>query len=193
MTKAKTRARDILKALPLSKKQRDLYGHGVEAMDEASLERATSKLEAALSRAPSTLAAAREMLAKRQRQSRKRAVILVADEAYRNILTSMLGQKLEIETPNAPEEAIQMITRTVPDIVICDFRMPQMSGLDILREMRRAASSPLMIFVRTTNPEEDGEVAAAGATGYRVSNPAGELTRAVTSAIEASARLSEKV
>jgi len=44
------------------------------AMDEATLERTTSKLESALSRAPETLAAARELLANQQAQLRKRAV-----------------------------------------------------------------------------------------------------------------------
>ena len=194
MVDAKTRAQNILRALPLSQKQRELYERGAAVMDEATLERTTSKLESALSRVPETLAAARELLANQQARSRKRAVIFVEDEEYRHDLTDMLGEKLEIETPDAPEEAIQMIGRTLPDIVICDFQMPSMKGgLDLVRRMRRAASAPCTVFVLTTNPEEDGQVAAAGATGYRVSNTAADLTRAVTSAIEASAWLSDKV
>jgi CheY-like chemotaxis protein len=194
MADAKTRAQNVLRALPLSRKQRELYERGVAAMDEATLERTTSKLESALSRVPAALAAARELLANQQPQSRKRAVIFVEDEEYRHDLTGMLGEKLEIETAHAPEEAIQMISRTFPDIVICDLMMPSMRGLDVVRRIRRAASSPRTIFfVLTTNPEEDGQVAAAGAIGYRVSKTATDLTRAVTSAIEARARLSEKV
>jgi DNA-binding NarL/FixJ family response regulator len=162
-------------------------------MDEATLERTTSKLESALSRAPETLAAARELLVNQRAQSRKRAVILVEDEEYRHVLTGLLGEKLEIETPDAPEEAIQTIRRTVPDIVICDLKRPITTGIDLIRRMRRAASAPCTIFVLTTNPEEDGQVAAAGATGYRASLKATELTRAVTSAIEASVWLSETV
>ena len=59
MADAKTRARNILSALPLSTKQREIYDRGVAAMDDATLERTTSKLESALLRAPETLAAAR--------------------------------------------------------------------------------------------------------------------------------------
>jgi CheY-like chemotaxis protein len=191
MADVKTRAQNILRALPLSQKQRELYERGAAAMDEATLERTTSKLESALSRAPATLAAARELLANQQAQSRKRAVIFVQDKEYRHDLTGMLGEKLEIEMADAPEEAIQMIRRTLPDIVICDLKMPSMSGLDLVRRIRRAASLPCTIFVLTTNPEEDGQVAAAGATGYRVSNTPKDLTRAVTSAIEARAVRSE--
>ncbi len=193
MPDAKTRAQNILRALPLSQKQRELYERGAAAMDEAMLERTTSKLELALSQAPETLAAARELLANQHGRSRKRAVIFVEDEEYRHDLTGMLGEKLEIETPDAPEEAIQMVGRTLPDIVICDLKMPSINGLDLVRRIRRAASSPCTIFVLTTNPEEDGQVAAAGATGYRISKTARDLTRAVTSAIEASAWLSDKV
>src|SRR5258708_36854155 len=175
MADAKTRAQSILRALPLSQKQRELYERGVAAMDATTLERTTSRLESALSRAPETLAAARELLANQQARSRKRAVILVEDEEYRHVLTGMLGEKLQIETPGEPEEAIQMIGRSVPDIVICDIKMPRMRGVDLIRRMRRAASAPCTIFVRTTNAEEDLQVAAVGATGYPASNTATQL------------------
>jgi CheY-like chemotaxis protein len=194
MVDVKVRAQNLLKALPLSRKQRELYQRGVAAMDEATLERTTSKLESALSRVPAALTAARELLANQQAESPKRAVIFVEDEEYRHELTGMLGEKMELETPDAPEEAIQLIGRTSPDIVICDLKMPRMKGVEFVRFIRRmrAASAPCMIFVRTANPEEDGHVAAAGATAYRANTPT-ELTRAVTSAIEAHAWLSEKV
>ena len=181
-----------MRALPLSPKQRELYERGVAAMDDPTLERTTRKLESTLSRVPETLVAARELLASQQAQSRKRAVILVADEKYRYVLKEMLREKMEIVTPYAPDEAIEMIGRTYPDIVICDLKMPHMNGLDLIKRMRRAASEHCTIFVLTANPEEDGQVAAAGAAGYRASNTAAELTKIVASAIEASAWLSAK-
>ena len=55
MADAKTRAQDILRALPLSQKQRELYERGVAAMDEATLERTTSKLESALHKADASI------------------------------------------------------------------------------------------------------------------------------------------
>jgi CheY-like chemotaxis protein len=192
MADALTRARAILEALPLTKKQRDLYSRGMAAMDGAALERTTSKLESTLARAPETLAAARELLATQQSQTRKRAVILVENEKLRKILTSTLGEQMEIETTSFPEEAIQLIGRTVPDVVICDIHVPHMDDMATIRRIR-AAAGHLPIFVLTANPEQDGLVAAAGATGYRAANAEKELSVAVSSAIKATASLSVKI
>jgi CheY-like chemotaxis protein len=163
-------------------------------MDEAMLERTTSKLESALSRAPETLAAAEKLLAQQDTRSRKRAVIFIEDKKYRHDLTDLLSGKLEIETPDAPEEALWVIDRHHPDIVIFDLSMPAMNGLEIVKRLRREASfENCTIFVLTSNPEEDGQVAAAGGTGYRASNAVTDLSRAVTSAVEARDLLSDTV
>jgi len=182
MANARIRARNILRALPLSPKQRDLYERGLDGMDEGI----TSKLESSLSRAPQTLAAARKLLEHQESRSRKRAVILIEDKAFRHDLTVLLSGTLEIETPNAPEEAVQAIGRDRPEVLILDLKMPAMSGLEVLRRVRRQVSfQNCTIIVLTYNTEEDGQVAAAGAMGYRASNTVTDLSRVVTSAVEA--------
>ena len=129
MADVKSRARSILKALPLSPKRRELYERGIAAMDEATLERTTSRLESALSKAPATLAAARKLLESQQAQQRKRVLIMVEDEAYRRDLVDQLSNRLhdkvEIETFEAPQNVIGMIDRMVSirGVVICDFKM----------------------------------------------------------------------
>jgi CheY-like chemotaxis protein len=185
MANARIRAKNILRALPLSRKQRDLYERGVEGMDEGMLEGITSKLESSLSRAPKTLLAAQKLLAQPEARSRKRAVIWIEDKEFRHDLTGLLSRTMEIETPHAPEEAIQAIGRDRPEVVILDFKMPAMSGLEVLRQMRRVVSfQNCTIIVLTYNAEEDGQVAAAGAMGYRASNTVTDLSRVVTSAVE---------
>ncbi len=160
-------------------------------MDEATLERTASKIESALSSAPEALAAARELLTNQQAQSRKRAVIFVEDEQYRRVLASALGEKFEIQTPGALEEAIELLG-SFPGVVICELKAPSRQRVQIIRRMRRASSS-CPIFVRTADPEEDGQVAAAGAIGYRASEKVADLARTVTSAIEASSWLSGEI
>jgi hypothetical protein len=61
-TDARMRAQNILKALPLSDKQSELYGRGITAMNEEALERTTSKFESTLLCTSGTLAAAQELL-----------------------------------------------------------------------------------------------------------------------------------
>ena len=185
MSDVRTRARNLLRVLPLSDRQRQLYERGVDAMDEATLERTTNRLESALSRAPDALAVARDLVTQQQRQQRKRVVILVEDEEYRGVLVKMLGDKVDISTPDAPEKAIDMVWRTGSDVMICDFKMPRMNSLELIRRIRLVGAVALTVFVRTNNPEEDGQVAAVGATGYSASRAATDLTRAVTSAIAA--------
>jgi hypothetical protein len=103
---------------------------------------------------------------------------------YINFLIEQVNHYAEANSVKALKRALSLAR---------DFGNPRMRGVHLIRQMRRVASSPCTIFVRTTNPEEDGQVAAAGATGYRASNTAMDLTRAVASAIEASAWLSNKV
>jgi hypothetical protein len=186
MADAKTRARNILRALPLSQRQRDLYERGVAAMDEAALERTTNNLKSALSRVPETLAAARDLLAEQKAQSRKRAVIYFEGNTDPPDLIKIVSAELETETTNAPEEAIEMVGAKSPAVVICAFQMPRTKAVGLIGRMRRAASAPCTILVPTTSADEDAQVALAGATGYR----AKELQQAITKAIQASDWLS---
>ena len=63
MADVKIRAREILHALPLSQPQRDLYERGFNALDEATLEQTTTRLESVISTLPRILADARELFA----------------------------------------------------------------------------------------------------------------------------------
>jgi CheY-like chemotaxis protein len=193
MSDAKTRARSILRALPLARREREFYDEGVDKMEEGRLEETTRDLEAVLAQVPQVLEEARKLLKDQQAQSPRPAAIVFGDEAYREFLTRNFGEKLEIRTSNTPEDAIQMIGQTSPSIVICDLKMPRVKGINIIRRMRRAASAPCTILVLTTTPEEDAQVAAVGATGYAASNTVAELMRVVTNAIQAITSLSDKV
>ena len=130
------------------------------------------------------------MLTNQQAHSRKRVVILVQDGAYRHTLAETLAEELVVEAPDEMEVAIDILDNTFPDIVICDFQILNMNGVDVTKRMRHATSTSHAVFVRTTNPEEDGQVAAAGASGYPASNPPADLVRAVTSAAKAIESLS---
>ena len=66
-------------------------------------------------------------------------VMLVDDE---EMVTAALGSFLELETPyrvlsfNAPRRAIQALDRESVDVVVADFMMPEMDGVEFLKAVR---------------------------------------------------------
>jgi DNA-binding NarL/FixJ family response regulator len=60
--------------------------------------------------------------------------------------------------------AIESARRLQPDALILDARMPGGSGLDVLRELKRSASAPLvMVFTSFPSAEDRHAYLAAGA------------------------------
>jgi DNA-binding NtrC family response regulator len=66
-------------------------------------------------------------------------VMLVDDE---EMVTTALGSFLQLETPyrvltfNSPRLAIQILERETVDVVVADFMMPEMDGVDFLKAVR---------------------------------------------------------
>jgi len=101
------------------------------------------------------------------------------------------------------EEALRMVRRLEPDVVLMDLLMPVMSGIEATREIRREL--PKVEVVALTSVLEDASVAGAiraGAIGYLLKNTeADELRQALRAAAvgqvhlapEAAARLMREV
>ena len=70
-------------------------------------------------------------------------------------------------------EAVDVVTRTVPDVVLMDIRMPRTDGLAATRKLRERGS-PTRILVLTTFDADELVVAAlrAGATGFLLKDTA---------------------
>ena len=67
------------------------------------------------------------------------SVLLVDDEKdFLEVLTKRLRKrKLKLVAADSGEEAIRTIQSTQVDVVVLDMRMPQMDGLQTLREIKR--------------------------------------------------------
>ncbi|MBC8352024.1 MAG: response regulator [Planctomycetes bacterium] len=67
------------------------------------------------------------------------------------------------------QEALKFFRSSVFDIVITDFNMPKMNGLELVKEIR-AAGSEVPILMLTTEAERSMVVAAiqAGVSGYLI-------------------------
>src|SRR5258706_6378234 len=83
--------------------------------------------------------------------------------------------------------AISMMTTEKPDIVLLDIMMPEISGLDILRQMHRdptLANIPVIVITAKSMPADIKNGMEAGASTY-LTKPVGylELKEAVERAL----------
>lgn len=85
-------------------------------------------------------------------------VCLVEDQTLvREGIRSLLALSSEIKIVGEAgdgEEAIQVITRTRPDVVLLDMKLPRRSGLDVLRELKQREQLPPTLILTTFDDDE---------------------------------------
>jgi CheY-like chemotaxis protein len=95
--------------------------------------------------------------------------ILSARETVLNLLKA-LGFTHFLEAENG-EDALEKIRNTTPGLIISDWNMPKMNGLNLLRAVRSRPESPYIPFIFLTSKSEVEDVALAsdgGASAYLV-------------------------
>lgn len=82
------------------------------------------------------------------------------------------------------DEALAVVARTDPDVLLLDLRMPRRGGVDTIRALREAGSAVRVLVLTTFDADTDVVPAIeAGATGYLLKDePADELARGVRAA-----------
>ncbi|HTP70543.1 MAG TPA: response regulator transcription factor [Dongiaceae bacterium] len=103
------------------------------------------------------------------------ATILVVDDEpqIRRVLRSTLSFRgYTITEATSGEEALQLVPKLKPDLILLDVNLPGMSGVETCREIRRSTDAPI-IMLTVRNAERDKVVALdAGADDY-VTKPFG--------------------
>ena len=183
MSESGDRAKRLLTELPLSKRQRELYQRSADSMEPAELDRVADTLETVLGDAPAAAASLREWLKRRREHTRKKAVVVIKDESYREQLVAMLKEQLEVQLFQTAKEALDNISDSSADVLICDLDLPVMGGLELVRRIRRSTLHDFVVFIRTGNAEEFGRVAAHHAAPYPIDGTAANLYRAIVSAV----------
>ena len=122
--------------------------------------------------------------------SPEKTVLIVEDEAdAAELFAEMMrvsGFRVRKTSYSAP--ALTMMTEEKPDIVLLDIMMPEISGLDILRQMRQdpaLANIPVVVVSAKSMPADIRNGMEAGASTY-LTKPVGflELKEAVERALE---------
>jgi len=102
-------------------------------------------------------------------------LVVVDDHAlFRRGLISLLAEMPEIEVVGEAEdgfEALDVIQKTDPDIVLLDLNMPRMDGIETVRALHQKGDQ-CRVLMLTISQDDDDLLAAirAGADGYLLKN-----------------------
>ncbi len=114
--------------------------------------------------------------------------ILVVDDhpVVRHGLVSMLSYEQDIEVVGEAAdglEAVHLIRERLPDIVLLDLRLPNLSGIEVMKQVRSESSQVRFLVLTTYDTDEYiAPALAAGAQGYLLKDVTpDELARAVRS------------
>ncbi|OGX38166.1 MAG: hypothetical protein A3D87_07785 [Omnitrophica WOR_2 bacterium RIFCSPHIGHO2_02_FULL_50_17] len=76
-------------------------------------------------------------------------------------------RQIDVFTASGGQEALEIIDKEKPDLVLLDVRMEQMNGVDVLKELRDKGSDTKVIMVTGVEDEETMNMANAyGVRGY---------------------------
>lgn len=114
------------------------------------------------------------MSARRQSILKKKKHVLIIDDQTtgRTILEKVIEQiadNLDVHAFGSPTEALEWIDQYDPDLIITDYRMPEMNGVEFIREVRarpHCENVPLMMITVVSEKEVRYEALDAGATAF---------------------------
>lgn len=123
----------------------------------------------------------------------QKTVLIIEDEedAAELFAEMMRVSGFRVSKTSRSSPAISMMNEDKPDLVLLDIMMPEVSGLDILRQMRRdpnLAEIPVVVLSAKSMPADIKTGMEAGASTY-LTKPVGfqELKDAVERALESAA------
>jgi len=109
-------------------------------------------------------------------ESKSPVRVLIVDDhpVVRAGLASLLRKEAGLKVTGAAhsgEEALEILKRSLVDVMLLDLRMPSISGIDLLNVLKNRESGPLVIILSSYEYEEEiYRAVKAGARGYLSKN-----------------------
>ncbi|MDE5655739.1 MAG: response regulator, partial [Muribaculaceae bacterium] len=98
--------------------------------------------------------------------SRQRILIVDDNNAIASFIAELLGEKFLTATAPDGRDALEMIPRFKPDLIIADEMMPNMSGLEMVRALKASdtpsASVPVILLTAKTDTDLESESVRLG-------------------------------
>jgi CheY-like chemotaxis protein len=112
-------------------------------------------------------------------------IMLIDDSSTNNLLyTSILSDEgYEVIVCDKAKDALKMIQKEIPDLIILDLMMPEMDGFDLLLNMKKQsgiANIPVIMLTANATDESEKKARSLGVKAF-LSKPIGikEITDAV--------------
>lgn len=100
----------------------------------------------------------------------KRLLVIEDDPANLRLMMLLLKSAgHEVVGASNGEEGMMAARRDLPDLILCDGRMPDMSGIDVVRSLRGDAATagiPMIAVTGLVRNEDARELIEAGFNGY---------------------------
>ena len=98
-----------------------------------------------------------------------RAVLVEDERILRDLLSDEISESGRIAVVGEAGDgttAIELVAELEPDVVVLDLNLPDMNGLQVLREISSKPNAPKMLVLTGFGPSRAAESLRAGATGY---------------------------
>ncbi len=80
--------------------------------------------------------------------AKKKILVVDDEESMRYFLNRSLKRKgFEVETVESGEEALEAVETNPPDLILLDLHLPGQDGIEVLRELRRRDTLPLVLLM----------------------------------------------
>jgi two-component system KDP operon response regulator KdpE len=99
----------------------------------------------------------------------KKPVILVVDDEpqiLRVMRASLPPRGYEVVTARSGQEALDRIRKEMPNLIILDLVMPEMSGLEVCRQVREFSSVPVLVLSAKGSERDKVTALDLGADDY---------------------------
>ena len=82
-------------------------------------------------------------------KTEKRRILIVADDRdIVSIVTTMLEDRgWDIQAAYGGAEALEIVSTSVPDVILLDIMMPEMNGIEVLKKIRKIDTNARIIMI----------------------------------------------
>ena len=98
----------------------------------------------------------------------KQEILLIEDEKNicNFIATTLRTQDYKVSFANSAANGLSLATSGCPDLILLDLGLPDMDGIDVIRNIREWSNIPIIVISARTQEREKVEALDAGADDY---------------------------